>query len=1380
MRSQRGLVLILVVGLLGLLAYLALNMASTAKTARNLSSFGLLQTHAMLLARSGVEKGRAGLYLPYQQGHPLSAPYRATPNLWGVTLPVGTASGCSIHIWDSSGRICLNDGVRAGQHEQATSPIPGGYQSNAVDHEGVFNISGWVNHRLRSILNAYGDVHRFAAQIGWPDWVRDATDPTQMEPTYNAMFTHSATDSGDRYASSPPLKDNGQPTTLPLESTGLGDRIIGARPPSGYADIEQVRALIDQWGLEQLPPSYAGTTGFFEMVSYDLCIAAWHDESFWRMTSEIGPDNDGDGTVDYPNDFTVIPPPTTSLGSMESFNLTMNFGDLWRPHPVPPINLNAASREVRAAVFQAPSNISLVSQGSENDTINLIGGFFNSIKNGRPTLGVGGPIYRNQRIRENGLLLTALPTTQSSLQRNKHLSVRDAMVSSQAYEGVAQFRGWPDSFERFAWHLRQHLLEARILEHAEPGGLYGTPPVMDGISDQWTLSLLYPHLFSLERRLPSWMGAPLALLSPLNQSRNALTQNIRCLLSVEDFVFRSHLPKVMFLPSGIFQIRSHAEVNEGTSHAARTIETTLKAFETTVLRDQHSFAQFTDSLQTSPDILIGPEPPGVAPSRTLGVVGLRDTPQDIPGGIRGADGGPVIASRFDFNFDAQGLDRWTGGAYDPIMPADPAVDSQVDLQGSSLEGANVSLFPQGNDACDLNPFGGLFLSSLGHGRTSSQRFTDSLYFRPNEFLFPTDPLPAPLLNSPGTHGNRGLVSLWVRVPSDYHLDNIKNIFHLTLWERAFVKIFTNPLQPPPSGSYESRLRPITLSLSYTEISDAAIGPLGRGFRFEVGVGNMSYNQNGYSIDPWTNLQATPFPQTESEYLVTNPQFNMMLFPYAGSLTVGGGGVPWYMVNLTTALGGVSESARSWDLFSKPVQDEPYVFRPGSWVRLICRVDTSRRTDPNSPPTSSGLSSWEKFTLSCHLGSAVLENPTSHRSPGMKNSKMVLSWGERQFQTQQVLNSSFPINSPYGNLLPLERLNSSIDNLVMQFGGFPNNTFDSRRDYNPRQLREAFIALPGQKSRRYPISATPLMEPVWVLDPSLPEGSKILEWGARIYDVPFTPEYGPVGSAWSRWPVRAPRIDLEMLDPSGNPVPSPIQTSLAVEDQGLVTKSGAWQAFSLVPSEGKRLGLRYKSRDTAGRPLSGNQENETAIYSPNRSGSSQSFYLSTDPNHYEAVGDDNDLTYIQGVNGQLDLFGFDNDIIPPGSQIHSVTIIAKVRSEPDPGETSTGTLVLGPPGSEHDGGSFSLQGNEQNDFSHTWNQNPETLSAWNVADLDNLEFGVREMNDVNELRVMKLRLIVEFSTSNDDGTVVTDIPWIQEVHWRWIPLSGIQILKWKME
>ena len=149
------------------------------------------------------------------------------------------------------------------------------------------------------------------------------------------------------------------------------------------------------------------------------------------------------------------------------------------------------------------------------------------------------------------------------------------MVTAQAYEEGAQIRGWPDSFERFAWHLRQHMMQARLLEHAKPIGTYGNPPAMDGISDQWTLSQMVPHLFSLDRRLPSWMGAPLALLSPINQARNALSQNILCLRSAEDFVFRSHLPKVMFLPSGIFQIRSHAEVNEGAAHAARTIIATL-------------------------------------------------------------------------------------------------------------------------------------------------------------------------------------------------------------------------------------------------------------------------------------------------------------------------------------------------------------------------------------------------------------------------------------------------------------------------------------------------------------------------------------------------------------------------------------------------------------------------------------------------------------------------------------------------------------------------------------------------------------------------------------------------------------------------------------
>jgi len=165
-----------------------------------------------------------------------------------------------------------------------------------------------------------------------------------------------------------------------------------------------------------------------------------------------------------------------------------------------------------------------------------------------------------------------------------------------------------------------------------------------------------PHIFSCIRRIPGYLGAPMALTSPymivepfnykdpINQQRATgsasdnhstptkpgFVENFMDLpdaeplpkmlgtqpkISVEDLVTRHTIPKVCFTPMGVLDISSIGFVDN--PHKERVAQTTIRAslqlFESRYFRTQEDFVKLlkkgigTGSDQTNPNIVFGPE-----------------------------------------------------------------------------------------------------------------------------------------------------------------------------------------------------------------------------------------------------------------------------------------------------------------------------------------------------------------------------------------------------------------------------------------------------------------------------------------------------------------------------------------------------------------------------------------------------------------------------------------------------------------------------------------------------------------------------------------------------------------------------------------------------
>ncbi|MGE4159488.1 MAG: type IV pilin protein [Planctomycetota bacterium] len=687
MRRHRGFVLVIVVAVLGVLAAMAVQLVQKSTEARMLSNLQVGVSKVRLMCRSGLEFGMAtqihrivGGAVRGSNGTPLNV----------VLDPLAGTDITRVMIKDFSGCLNPNDGVNAGALElgaqyvaNQVDPWPTGtlaapWPTDQAEIDDPLVISGIINLRIRALFNAYGDAHRYVSQqdLGWPGSSGHAP---------GTSFTFTATESAPRGVSIPGRDTAGLPLVgnndIAQSSTGLGDRIVAARPAGGYASLSEVTTMINEWGAEHLPSSYLGGQPFFDKVSDDVALDTFEDDTFFRLREEHGR---------FEAD-PLIPPSRQSQIRFRRF-LDSDPPDFvnhqkFLPHSVALINLNAASDLVKAAVFYAPSNVSYLCEGTAPDQLNTNGKFM-ATKSPRDWIGVGGPSFDPARMTENGV------PDPAHVQPDRLMSLTDALSLAALYgdEDVP-----PVSFPQFSQWLSELRMSGSIpYERASPVVFpsfrlpYITPPnvnpaVVDLAPAYFTpeyVELTLPHIFSCVRRLPGYMGAPCALLSPyLQQGENKARPEHQvfqgpCLRSAEDIVFRCHIPKVAFVPHGKVRIRAKGVLSEGSRRIMNTLTAEVLLHETRIIRSQEDFEHHTVPADTSSSILIGPEPrvPGntaphpIPPSPHFGFVGLRDLCEDYP-----QDSIGQARLRLDFNSSLAAV----AGSNSNLLPKDSQADPWI-------------------------------------------------------------------------------------------------------------------------------------------------------------------------------------------------------------------------------------------------------------------------------------------------------------------------------------------------------------------------------------------------------------------------------------------------------------------------------------------------------------------------------------------------------------------------------------------------------------------------------------------------------------------------------------------------------------------------------
>ncbi|MGE4159219.1 MAG: hypothetical protein AB7F75_08990 [Planctomycetota bacterium] len=790
-QTRDGFVLLIVIALLGGLAYLALELLSVSVMAEKLSQRSLGISKVRLLARSGIEM--SSLMLKSTLRHLDARPIAVHSGV--VTLDVSpdvNGHDATVYMYaDLSGRINVNDGIAAGQAE-----IPSTYDAKALDpwvDAASPDISALINFRLRRLLNAYGDVHKFAS-----DRIAEGVPQAAIFPSWNTLnashqkpvnFTCSA---GGNWGASQPA---GQ---------GFGDAVISQRPQGGYRDLAELEGAVNAWGALHLHTSYLGSKSFYDVVRQDLTVRSYEDAAFFRMAREFGAFGQNPG---YP----LSPYPLMYALDTDPPDLT----SLWRPHPVPLINLNAASFHVRAAIFYAPVNVRYLCEGGILDRVEfdpLMGpsGLSNAygcknMETFTPTMGVGGPCFplgnagSGFGMYENGVWKNV---TTVGIQTNSLMSLRDAMILAGAYEAYAEGMagspgliypgGYPESFDAFAAMLKAIEAENLALpyERVPPLGTrinagrdltqYPHYPDDDPTSteDVYVFRQTYiertlPHILSCVRRMPGWLDAPAALLTPYlhpvidNNLSDASEFTPTPLRSVDDFTIKFHIPKVDFQPGGIYNLSSRSSLYQDGIALKASIETDQRIFTTRHIRTQMDFqamsAQFP--LATNTAVVIGPEVNGS--HSQLGTIGMQSSRITVPWK------GHYTFSRNYLSPD----DLYTemtgdlGGV--PWWPADPTVGSLVEPFVNSRMEHEESIFGVGSMGGDVSAFGGLSFSSRGHGPRASDLFGDSYIFDPLS-VAPEDA---------SLRFNKCLISFWYRVPSGLRFGH-RSLFHMTLWEET--------------------------------------------------------------------------------------------------------------------------------------------------------------------------------------------------------------------------------------------------------------------------------------------------------------------------------------------------------------------------------------------------------------------------------------------------------------------------------------------------------------------------------------------------------------------------------------------------------------------
>ncbi|MGE4159918.1 MAG: hypothetical protein AB7F75_12570, partial [Planctomycetota bacterium] len=287
------------------------------------------------------------------------------PSGGGSVLDTTEVTRVDDFIYNVSATIMFDGGALVTDH-MLPGVISGSYSLKVVRDKplGLFNL------RLRHILNSYGDVHRFIAQLGLPVWRN--TDWLVDQGSYGSPFVPTSTALGKVGTPTPGLDPVGLPLTAPLDvvsaSTGLGDRIIAARPAGGYKRVDEVEGVVRAWASFHLPAS--DMDSFVSRVTLDFTVDSPMDSSFSRMKREFGyrraPRGRDFKMAGYAKGTEI--PLYDNMATANQYRLKsmpsgiFDFSDLFAPHPVAPINLSAASLGLKAAVFWAPLNVGYVAE----------------------------------------------------------------------------------------------------------------------------------------------------------------------------------------------------------------------------------------------------------------------------------------------------------------------------------------------------------------------------------------------------------------------------------------------------------------------------------------------------------------------------------------------------------------------------------------------------------------------------------------------------------------------------------------------------------------------------------------------------------------------------------------------------------------------------------------------------------------------------------------------------------------------------------------------------------------------------------------------------------------------------------------------------------
>lgn len=866
MGQVRGFITLLVIGVLAVLVMMTISIAAHASATDKLVENHMNRVVCRQLARSGYEKA---VSIVFTTGlHDQRKPFHADWDLLGLRTGRVAISGS-----DLSGRLNVNDGIRAGLMEMG----PDRYKSNEVnpwrpdsdfDWDEMEELadarnSGMINIRIRRLLNAYGEAVRFEME-GAPDLFELMTSDSAV----------ASLSSGELYRPDP---------------RGLGDEILVNRPGHGYKQLSDLAAIVNQWAETHGLEVPVGRRDFFDVVSADLTVQSWEDDTVFRFTKPLG-------SYSY-QPLTAHPNLRSRLftASMSSHGIVINDDDT-APHSVATVNLNQASEWVRTAVFYALTNVEFPAMSSSSVSHDNVGPDVEAVPSYAKSLtaeySLGGTVFDPDRVTENGEPWTLGP---SFVQPSRLMSFRDAIRLARYWDIDHEETGESVvDFDSFRDMLDRHYLEwlpsiGEELERAEPLPASFNDEFNGGEFLQDYLSRILPHVLSGSRRLPRWTGAPSALLSPLYKpvKPHPVISKSRGIRTVEDFCRRQNQPKVDFLPSGLYRIESHAVLHS--PHDSRcSIEVDLEAFDKIIWRSQKDFLTLTidDDNQTHPAVRIGPEftirdGGGTDPDHFMGFLGLQkfadesaySSPPDISLGM-GVDG---INSRFSQGMPATNPndDPWIGEPLEALTSTG-LTRAQIALRPADFEG---TLDPEGRgvstfrhrDFSELSPFGGIHMSSRFNGPTrNGASLKDIVYWN---LMEPSAGGEEPLVNSgqgAGANMARGLVNLWFQIPSSYPYaqenhgggGGFQTLFSVVVWDITQPHVGVYSFETV--GTYQAIMRPVEIKVGIVwDIENMSYALVGRCEQPNAGQETLVTRVNT-ALHPRPDLENGLFHDSESD------------------------------------------------------------------------------------------------------------------------------------------------------------------------------------------------------------------------------------------------------------------------------------------------------------------------------------------------------------------------------------------------------------------------------------------------------------------------------------------------------------------------------------